>query len=71
VQRCHKLADNQGKYQSKRAVKGLADEFLAPLNNGTLTSASNLSVVEFWDKEYFPNIKAQSRPSTVNGYRNM
>ena len=71
VQRCHKLADNKGKYRSKRAVMTLADEFLAPLNNGTLTSASNLSVVEFWNQEYFPYITAQCRPSTVNGYRNM
>jgi hypothetical protein len=71
VQRCHKLADNKGKYRSKRAVKTLSDEFLAPLNSGTLTSASNMSVVEFWGQEYFPYITAYCKPSTVNGYRNM
>ena len=71
VQRCRKLADNKGKFRSKRAVMTLADEFLAPLNNGTLTSASNMSVVEFWEREYFPHITTQCRPSTVNGYKNM
>jgi integrase len=30
-----------------------------------------LSVVEFWDQEYFPYITTQCRPSTVNGYKNM
>jgi hypothetical protein len=38
VQRFHKLAENSGRYRSKRAVKTLADEFLAPLNTGMLTS---------------------------------
>jgi integrase len=71
IQRCHKLAVNAGRFRSKRAVKTLADEFLAPLNNGTVTSESAMSVVEFWDDRYLPFITAQKRPSTVNGYRNM
>jgi hypothetical protein len=70
VQRCQKLAANVGRYRSKRAVKALADEFLAPLNDGTLTSEGNMTTVDFWEERYFPFITAQARPSTVNGYRN-
>lgn len=71
IQRCHKLAANAGAYRSKKAVKTLADEFLAGFNNGTATSEGIMSVVDFWEKRYFPFISEQARPSTVNGYRNM
>ncbi len=71
VQRCRKLADNKGQYRSKKAVRTLADEFLAPLNSGTFTAESTMSVVDFWDRRYFPYVQAQKSPSTVSGYRNM
>jgi integrase len=71
VQRCRKLAENRGKYRSKKAVRTLADEFLAPLNNGSFTTESTMSVVDFWDKRYFPHIQAEKSPSTVSGYKNM
>lgn len=69
VQRCRKLADNQGPYRSKKAVRVLAGEFLAPLNNGTTTIASCMSVAEFWDKEYLPHVTESLKPSTVCGYK--
>jgi integrase len=71
VQRCRKLADNAGLYRSKKTVRTLADEFLAPLNNGQFTTESTMSVVDFWDKRYFPDVEAQKSPSTVSGYKNM
>jgi integrase len=71
IQRCRKLADNKGRYRSKKAVRTLADEFLAPLNNGSFTTESTMSVAEFWDKRYFPFVEAQKSPSTVSGYKNM
>ena len=71
VQRCRKLADNQGRYRSKKAVRTLADEFLAPLNNGTFTSEGTQSIVNFWDNTYLPYVTAQKSPSTVDGYRKM
>lgn len=71
VQRCRKLADNTGSYRSKKAVRTLADEFLAPLNNGSFTAESTMSVADFWEKKYFPYIEGQKSPSTVNGYKNM
>ncbi|HEX7422685.1 MAG TPA: hypothetical protein VF311_02185, partial [Terriglobales bacterium] len=71
VQRCRKLADNKGAYRSKKAVRTLADEFLAPYNNGKVSAESSLSVEEFWDKKYLPYITDQKSPSTVDGYEKM
>jgi integrase len=70
VQRCRKLANNEGPYRSKKAVRTLADEFLAPLNKGSFTIESTMTVADFWDKKYLPYIEAQKAPSTVNGYCN-
>lgn len=71
VQRCRKLADNAGKYRSKNAVRALADESLAPRNNGTITIESGMPVVNFWDMKYLPYITSVKEPSTVNGYQKM
>jgi len=71
VQRCRKLADNQGLYRSKKTVKTLALEFLAPLNNGTMTGASCMSVAEFWEKEYLPYVTEHKKPSTVCSYKHL
>jgi hypothetical protein len=68
VQRCRKLADNEGRYKSKKAVKVLADEFLIPRNNGTVTTYSSMSVVEFWERKYLPCITAEKCPWTADGY---
>jgi integrase len=70
-QRCRKLAENEGRYRSKKAVRILADEFLAPFNNGTYTAESGMSVVEFWERTYLPHVSAQKSPSTKNGYEKM
>jgi integrase len=71
VQRCRKLADNRGVYRSKNAVRVLADEFLAPFNNGTYTAEGGASVAQFWEKTYLPYVSRQKNPSTVNGYKKM
>jgi integrase len=71
VQRCRKLADNKGTYRSKKAVRILADEFLAPFNNGTFTPESGMSVVEFWAGKYLPYVSDQKSASTKNGYEKM
>lgn len=71
VQRCRKLADNKGAYRSKKAVRTLADEFLAPHNNGKITAESSMSVVDFWEKKYLPHVTDQKSPSTVDGYQKM
>lgn len=49
----------------------LADEFLKPLNDGTITPASGMTLQEFGEKTYLPHAEQQVRPSTYNGYLKM
>ncbi len=70
VQRSHKLADCREPYTTKRSVRQLADEFLTPLNDGSLANDSTMPVTRFWTTRYLPYIKAQTRPSTFKGYQN-
>ncbi len=71
VQKCVKLADYGGEYRSKSAVRFLADEFLAPFNNGTTTVDSLMSLTDFIKKRYLPYVKEHKAPSTYAGYRNL
>jgi integrase len=70
-QRSRILVEAAGQYRSKKAAQVLADEFLAPFNNGTITTQSCMSVVQFWEKQYLPYVQAQKRPSTAAGYEQM
>jgi len=71
VQKCKKLAEYGGAYRTKSAVRVLADEFLAPLNNGTTTVDSSMSLTDFIEKRYLPYIKEHKAPSTYAGYKNL
>jgi hypothetical protein len=71
IQRCRRLVEYGGEYRSKRAVRALADEFLTPLNNGTLTAQSTVTLTKFVEARYLPFVKEHKRPSTYAGYRNM
>lgn len=70
VQKCKQLVEFGGEYRSKSAVRVLADEFLAPLNNGTVSPASTMTVNQFIEKRYLPFIESHKEPSTYNGYKN-
>jgi integrase len=52
-------------------VRALADEFLRPFNDGTYTSVSSMTVRDFVEEKYLPNVKHQKSPSTYDGYRKM
>ena len=71
VQKCTKLADYGGEYRSKTAVRILADEFLAPFNNGTTTVDSLMPLTDFIEKRYLPYVKGRKAPSTYAGYKNL
>jgi len=71
VQKCRSLADFGGEYRSKKAVQVLADEFLAPLNNGTVTPQSTMKLTQFVEDHYLPFVEGHKRVSTLHGYRNM
>jgi len=70
VQKCKKLAEFGGDYRSKSAVKVLADEFLAPLNNGKVSPASTMTLNQFIEKRYLPFVEENKEPSTYAGYKN-
>jgi integrase len=69
--RCKKLANYGGKYRSKKSVQPLAEEVLRPINDGTFTAISNMSIRQFVESHYLPNVLEQKRPSTAHGYRKM
>jgi len=71
VQKCTKLADYGGDFRSKSAVRVLADEFLAPFNNGSTTVDSLMTLTDFIEKRYLPHVKEHQAPSTYAGYRNL
>jgi integrase len=69
VQKAHKLARCTGEYRTKTAARGLADEFLAPLNSVDQPSAVTLK--EFVESTYFPSIEREKRASTLHGYQSL
>lgn len=71
LQRAHKLAVAVGEYRSKRTARVLADEFLAPLNDGRATPRSTMTLTQFVESIYLPFVQAHKRISTFHGYRNM
>jgi integrase len=59
-----------GDYRSKSAAQVLADEFLAPLNNGKMSAASTMTLNELFEKHYLPFIESHKEDSTYAGYKN-
>jgi integrase len=71
VQRARKLTESVGDYRTKKAARVLADEFLAPLNDGRATPQSTMALTHFVEDTYLPFVQAHKRISTFYGYRNM
>jgi integrase len=71
VQRAYKLVEAVGEYRSKKAVRVLADEFPAPLNDGRTTPQSTMTLTQFVESHYLSFVKEHNRVSTYHGYRNL
>lgn len=54
---------------SAKAVRALCEDFMRTVNTDTPNSVTPLSVVEFWEKTYFPFISTNLKHSTVWGYK--
>ena len=67
-QQAKKLADYNDRYRSKKDVKPLLDEILAPINEGKVSPSSTLTVAEFVDGFYLPYAQENCRPSTYSAY---
>ena len=70
VQKCKQVVEFGGEYRSKSAVRVLADEHLAPLNNGTMSPASTMTLNQFIEQRYLPYIESEKERSTYMGYKN-
>ncbi len=71
IQKAHKLIEAEGDYRSKKAARVLADEFLAPLNDGRTTPQSAMTMTQFVENIYLPFVETHKRISTFRGYRNL
>src|ERR1700730_11844676 len=72
-QRCKKLCAVSPEHarlkNPPQEVLEEAEEFLAPMNNGTLPAGKNVSLGEFVDHIYFANKQGELRASTLHGYK--
>lgn len=71
IQRAHKLVEAVGDYRTKKAARVLADEFLAPMNDGRVTPQSTMTLSRFVEDIYLPFVQSRKRVSTCHGYRNL
>jgi integrase len=69
-QKSRRLADYGDRYRSKRDVRPLAEEFLEPLNAGRQVNGP-MTLQQYVETIYFPNIKTKVKPSTYKGYFNL
>ena len=61
----------KGEYRSRRSVEHLAEDILRPLNDGTSTAESTMSLNQFVEELYLPYVEEQKRRSTYCGYKNL
>jgi integrase len=65
-----KLAPFNDRFRTERSVRPLADEILAPLNDGRQVNGP-MTLQQYAETVYFPSIKAKKKPSTYKGYVNL
>jgi len=65
-----KLTDYSDEYRTLKSVRPLAEDYLRPVNQGQQTSGP-MTLQEYAETVYFPNIKAKKKPSTYKGYFNL
>ena len=66
-QKCCKLADARTKQEARQS----AEEVLRPLNDGTATPASTMTLRRYVEEYYLPYVAEQKRLSTYKGYTHM
>jgi integrase len=69
---CRKLPVPYGdQFRSKKSVQKLADDVLAPINNGTINPNSTMLLTDFVETVWLPYIEGQVRPYTARCYRQL
>lgn len=67
----HRLAPKCQDYPTEGSVRPLADAFLLPLNSGSVSPESTMTLERFVEDVYLPFVMAERRASTYSGYRNL
>lgn len=70
-QHSEKLCAYSDRYRSKKDVKPLLAEKLAPVNEGRCSAESTLTVVKYVEQFFLPYAEAELKPSTVHGYKGL
>jgi len=70
-QHSEKLCEVGDRYRTKKDVQPLLDAKLRTVNDGRQTAEGTASIVEYVEKNYFPDVEAELKPSTVHGYRGL
>ncbi len=65
-----KLAPFSEQHRTEKSVRPLADQILAPVNQG-LESGGLQTLQQFIETSYLPHAKLHRKPSTYNGYYNL
>src|SRR5229473_7267786 len=65
-----KLADYNDQYRTLRNVRPLAEEILEAVNEGRQVNGP-MTLQQYAETVYFPNIKKKLKPSTYKGYFNL
>lgn len=68
-QHSERLCEYGNRYRSKKDVKPLLAQKLAPVNEGRCSAESTLSVAEYAEKFFFSHAESELKPSTLHGYR--
>jgi integrase len=71
VQKAQKLVAAVGEYRTKSAVRQLAEEILAPVNDSRTSPTSVMSLERLVQGHYLPFVETHKRISTYHGYRNL
>ena len=65
-----RLAPFNDRFRTARSVRHLAEEILEPINAGRQVNGP-MTLQQYAETIYFPNIKAKKKPSTYKGYFNL
>jgi len=69
-QKSQRLCAFSDQYRTMRSVRPLADDILEPINAGREVSGP-ITLQQYAEAVYFPNVKNKLKPSTYKGYFNL
>ena len=67
-QHSEKLCEYSDRYRTKKDVQPLLDEKLKTENEGRAKAESTLTIDQYVEKFFLPDVKTELKPSTSNGY---